>query len=314
MNNSLVFCCVAFGEEAGGSVNVSREENRGDIYYENAFIALKSVKSKNPQITVGVISNREVPKFYQKLFNDNEIQIWYAPFDQFVFPTSYKWYLAFYKLTTMRWVVNNLSFDYFIQIDCDVVCNGSLSDLVEDLQYGIMMLSGPFTYHHAVRVLYRDIYQKMYNDINPMIKWGSGLIAGKKSDMQVFMDSCLKIHEQMKKISLDKMQLVGEEYITSVAAIHSGLPIRDGKAYMHVYWTGQFYLVSTNYKYDKIVLLHVPDEKEIGMLKLFNRYISHGKMPSDKVVWKYLGLSSPHRIRAIKIQIAKLLKKAKGRT
>ena len=314
MNNSLAFCCIAFGEEAGGSVNIACEEKRDNIYYENAFVALKSVKSENPQITVGLISNREAPKFYQKLFNDNEIQIWYAPFDQFVFPTSYKWYLAFYKLATMRWAVNNLSFDYFIQIDCDVVCNGSLSDLIEDLQYGIMMLSGPFTYHHDVRVLYRDIYQKMYNDTNPMIKWGSGLIAGKVSDMRVFMDSCWKIYEQMQETPLDEMQLVGDEYITSVAAIHSGLPIYDGKAYMHVYWTGRFYLASTNYKYDKIVLLHVPVEKEIGIHTIYTFFTKHNRLPSKHKMYIFLSLPKARNpyiksyIKAILRKIRRLIK------
>lgn len=290
MNNTLVFCSLAIGDTDGGSVNIVHEDKRKDIYFENTFVALKTIKNENPDISVALITNSEVPEFYEKLFKNNDILIHYAPFDTFVFPSSFRWSLAFYKMSSMKWAIENLKYDNYVQIDCDVVCNGSLEDMLNDIEYGVMMLSGPFTYSHSVRSLYREIYEKMYNEKMPLYKWGSGLIAGKREHLKLFFDNCFDIYKKMQEFDIPQMSTVGDEFITSVAAIHSEIPIVDGKAYMHVYWTGLFYLTSTNYTFDKIVLLHLPVEKEIGIHSLFKYYIKHGKFPSKKKMYVWLSL------------------------
>jgi len=290
MSDALVFCCVAFGEEKGGSVNITQEERRMDIYYENTFVALKTILDENPTVDVGMITTNEVPIKYSELFERNNIKIWKAPFDEFKFSPQYRWYLAFYKLCSYKWALANLGYKYLVQIDCDVVCNNSINDLLQDLKYGIVMLSGPFSYNHVVRREYRDLYMKIYQEDVPMIKWGSGLIAGERERLSKFINVCDDVYCQMLSSGLKECEKVGDEFITSVAAILSGLPVLDGKPYMHVYWTGKFYLVSTNYHFDRVALLHVPVEKEIGMHMIFNYFVKHGSMPKKDKMYKWLSL------------------------
>ena len=65
----------------------------------------------------------------------------------------------------------------------------------------------------------------------------------------------------------------------------------DKAAYIYRFWTGaSFRLVSTCYQYNRIIVLHVPAEKEKGMKKLYERYIQKGIVPADRIVWKTLRL------------------------
>lgn len=47
-----------------------------------------------------------------------------------------------------------------------------------------------------------------------------------------------------------------------------------------------FRLISTCYEYNKILILHLPAEKERGMIRLYSDYIEKGKLLSEKRVWK----------------------------
>ena len=49
--------------------------------------------------------------------------------------------------------------------------------------------------------------------------------------------------------------------------------------------------------------MHVPAEKEYGMLKLYNKYISKGKIPTKKNVYRLLHLNR-RSLRTVVAQIA----------
>ena len=154
------------------------------------------------------------------------------------------------------------------------------------------MLSGPFSYSHPIRQQYTMAYNKLYLDRAVLLKWGSGLICGEKAHLSQFMKCCIDVYELMRKNAFCEDDKLGDEFITSVAALKSGEPIVDGKPYMNVYWTNQFYLVSTDYHYDKMVWLHLPDEKERGLMDIFFYYKKHGELPKSNLLYGYLNL--PH--------------------
>lgn len=53
------------------------------------------------------------------------------------------------------------------------------------------------------------------------------------------------------------------------------------------FWTGiRFRLLSTYYEYNKVLILHLPAEKEKGLLKLYTNNIKKGQFPLEKNVWK----------------------------
>lgn len=45
------------------------------------------------------------------------------------------------------------------------------------------------------------------------------------------------------------------------------------------------------YEYNRITILHLPAEKEQGMLKIYDKYIKIGKIPVDEKVWKTFRLN-----------------------
>ena len=84
----------------------------------------------------------------------------------------------------------------------------------------------------------------------------------------------------------------GDEFILSIAADNMKASIKNSGAYIHRFWTGyDFRLVSTCYEYNRITILHLPTEKEHGMIKMYDRYIQRGVLPTDNITWKIFRLS-----------------------
>lgn len=265
----------------GGSVNIHDEKHRKDIYFENAFVALKSVKIHNSLCDVGLITNQSVPAKYDSLFKSHDINIWEVPFEEFVFSKKNKWHLAFYKLASLKYAIDQLNYENYIQIDCDVVCISSLNALIEDIKYKLVMLSGPYQFDHPTRKLLREINEYLTcvkkTDFNPynQQKWGSGLIAGNTEILRKFMSKCTDLYEALNDDSLPFYNKLGDEVITSIAGEMMYEDLMDGKAYMNVYWTARhFYLVSTNYHFDKMCFLHLPDEKENGIRRIYKKLVN----------------------------------------
>lgn len=294
MSQAFVFCAIASKEGFVGSVNIKDTNNSLHTYLCNAFVALKTTKKYNPEINVGIVTNASVDSETIALFESECIRVYRAPFDEFLFPKENQWSLAFFKLSSYNWAIRNLEYDYYIQLDCDVVCNGDLSDLIEESKRSIVMLSGPFTFNHPIRTQFLKAYKLLYEDEPVIVKYGSGLICGSKDKLLRFFDCCLNLYEKIKEKNYCNDNLLGDEFITSIAAIKSGVPIVDGRPYMNVYWTHRFYLVSTDYYYDKMVFLHLPGEKEYGMMLLYKYYVKHQKFPEEKKIYSLLNLPSRH--------------------
>ena len=84
----------------------------------------------------------------------------------------------------------------------------------------------------------------------------------------------------------------GDEFILSLAADKLKAIIKNAFPYVCRFWTGaSFRLVSTCYEYNRVTVLHMPAEKDHGMLKMYGRYISHGIVPDDQIVWRTFRLS-----------------------
>jgi len=154
------------------------------------------------------------------------------------------------------------------------------------------MLDGPFTYNHPVRNLYSAEYKKLYNAEKEikLIKYGSGFIGVNKRQTSLFMEQCLSIYEDIKRKDFDLDVLIGDEFITSIAAFHLVEVMKSARPYMDVYWSLNFYLTSTNYIFDKMVFLHLPDQKRSGFIYLFDYFIKKNKFPSYKQWYRILGL------------------------
>lgn len=96
----------------------------------------------------------------------------------------------------------------------------------------------------------------------------------------------------------------GDEFILSLAAgCLKGL-VKNAGAYVGRFWTGTFRLLSTSYAYNPVTVLHVPAEKEYGMLRLFSRYVRRGHLPSRWAAWRTLHLTH----RSLRTCVGQLIK------
>ena len=63
--------------------------------------------------------------------------------------------------------------------------------------------------------------------------------------------------------------------------------IKNAGAYIYRFWTGaKFRLVSSCYKNNKVLILHMPAEKTRGILQLYSKYIAKEKFPTEHKVAK----------------------------
>lgn len=77
-----------------------------------------------------------------------------------------------------------------------------------------------------------------------------------------------RIYEEMVRKEFKTSK--GDEFILSLAANEMKEIIKNAGAYICRCWTGlDFWLVSTCYEYNKVLILHLPAEKEKGLLKLY---------------------------------------------
>lgn len=100
--------------------------------------------------------------------------------------------------------------------------------------------------------------------------YGGEFFAANKEDAQVFSFDCLKIYQKM--IERNFVTTHGDEFILSIAAFNMANKVKNAGAYVHRFWTGSLRVISTNYKYDPVTVLHVPAEKQDGMVRLYRYY------------------------------------------
>jgi len=100
----------------------------------------------------------------------------------------------------------------------------------------------------------------------------------------------------------------GDEFIVSLAAVNLGLLVKNAGSYIFRFWTGLYHLINTRYEFDPLVVLHMPDQKNVGMIKIFDKYIATGKMlPGNSKIHKMLSLRpilpEPFRVRLFLIDL-----------
>ena len=290
---SLIFSAFAYDDRARGGANIFADDKVG-VYLKNAVVALASAKKFNPESDVFFVTNISVPQPYRGLFERAGVDIVVEPFDLFRFEDEYSWNLAFYKLCATEKMLER---DYlrFLLIDTDVYVQSNVADLWAETADWLML----YDYGHRLntencRALYEETKRFAEREI-PLTNYGGEFIAGSRELLLQFMEICRRVFEEMREKRF--FTQFGDEFILAIAAYEMREKIRNACAYVCRYWTGSFYLVSTNYRFNPVSILHVPAEKERGMLKLYRRYAKCGGFPKNATVHGILHLKrqSPSR-------------------
>ena len=254
-------------------VNVADQRNRREIYMKNCCVACLSARYKNDDsVDVALVTNIEIPKRFKVMLQKNDIMIFEEPFDLFQFDQNYTWSLAFYKLCALYKIVRKYHYQNYAYLDSDVFVQDSFDNIWLECEDHIML----YDINHGLQV---EHYRHFLNEVKDfkdnlgkIVHYGGEFFAANREDTFDFSEKCLEIFNDMKEKGV--ITTHGDEFILSIAAIYFGNKVKNAGAYIYRFWTREFRLVSTCYINNRVTVLHVPDEKEYGMIRLFDIYQS----------------------------------------
>ena len=272
--------------------NMEQSKNRVEVYMKNCSVACLSARANAGNDTdVMLVTNIEIQEPYYSLLNSNGVIIKQCPFDCFNFGASYTWSLAFYKLCAMYHISRECDYDFLCYLDADVYVQGTFEYVWQEAKQHIML----FDLGHGLHIkqysnVMAETHEFLCNDIN-ITQYGGEFVAAAREDAILLSDVCLSIYKEMLDRNITTKQ--GDEFILSIAASRLKEKIKHAGAYTFRFHTGEFRISPARYKFNPVSVLHVPNEKEIGFLKIFKYYEKHGKCPDNKVVWRWLHLVHP---------------------
>ena len=307
MRRGLILIPYAYVESFNSGVNIGKAIHQVELYLKNCCVAAVSARAHCGESTdVAVMTNITIPSPYNHLLTSAGVKIMTFSFDEFNFGGEYAWSLAFYKLCALSKAVSHLDYDYYAWLDADVYVQGSFDDIWRECDHHILLYD---INHSLANADYRRLLgevESLCDDCKGVTHYGGEFYAASAADSVRFVEECVKIYSEMMARGFKTSQ--GDEFITVIAAHRLAGAVKNAGAYVCRYWTGTFRLVSTNYKYNPVVVLHCPAEKQSGMIALYNRYVRRGRIPSPSVAHRLLHLRCPSVVVILKIIVKKIFK------
>ncbi len=299
-------------QEYNSGVNITKGVAHKEIYMKNCCVACLSAQEKNQGISdVALVTNIAVVEPYRSLLLQQGIKIYQIPFDKFDFGGDYTWSLAFYKLCALYHICRESHYIYYAYLDSDVYFQSDFSAIWAECDHHIML----YDINHGYQV---EHYRHFLKEVDEFLSsstyithFGGEFFAAEQQHAILFSQKCLDVYEEMRKRNF--VTTHGDEFILSIVASQMKSIIKNAGAYICRYWTAGFRLVSTNYCYNPVVVLHVPSEKQSGMLNIYHYFLKHGKMPPAQQVWRKLHLNKISLTVRIKIIAKKILGKIYSR-
>lgn len=310
MNCSKNIICVPFAFKEGANTGVNIRGDAYSVYLKNACVALGSARFNNPDCEVALATNiasNLIPKEYLDVLEKFQVSVLEIPFNNFVMPDNYLWSLAFYKLCVLK-ELSIRNYKNICYLDTDVYIQGSFDFLWDECEQNIML----YDINHGWQVKdYKIIceeFDKFIGEKKSLTHYGGEFFAASLQGTKLFVSILENIYLRMIKNGF--ITTKGDEFLVSLSAESIKERVKNAGAYIYRFWTAPgFRLISTCYEYNPVMVLHLPNEKNRGMLKLYKRYIQKGKIPSKRKVWKICRLSSLGFFDRLKQQIIKQLSK-----
>lgn len=285
MKKGLIIVPYAYGGNTG--VSIKNSTNQYITYIKNCCVAcLSASKNAGNNTDVMLLTNHVVPHPYDELLVEHGVIIKIVPFDKFNFGSFDKngnkinWQLAFYKLCALSYAVNEFEYAYYSFIDSDVFVQSSFENIWNESNDNILL----YNLHEPLHGYMVTEMRNYLNTSESLTHFGGEFFAASNLLAKRFVAACENIFNQMNNCSYFTQS--GDEFISSIVAKQLKESIKDANAYVHRYWTGSYRVVTNDYLKDTMAILHLPAEKEYGIIKLFNSYILKGKIPTNSVVWR----------------------------
>lgn len=263
-----------------------------ELYLKNSLVCFSSVRMHNPgeDIKFLLFVNWEMSEGWREKLEKVGVELILLPFGKFSISDSFAWSIVQYRYDVMEYLAGHYNDeDVMLMLDTDVYCVGSLDPLFEDMGDRLMFFD---TQHDCMNKERKDILdnaEKIYGERRYFTHWGGEFIGCKNRLMKKLMAACAKVLEDSRKAK--DLVNFNDEHITSAAVDRNDdLVAVPANAYIFRYWTlKRFYLVSTNFAYNKTVLWHLPNEKKRTMIFLYDYYMKNGSFPDDEYVERMLG-------------------------
>lgn len=290
--------------ETGANVGTRSGNKQKEMYLKNCCVALISAKTCNPAADVALVTNIEVPEPYTSILERAGVAVIHVPFDKFNFGVKYTWGLAFYKLCAQYYISHSTGYEAVLCLDSDTYTQADYQPLWDAVKTSaVFYRMGTGTSKTGVSRIYEEAGIFRGTD-EEFTHYGGEFFAASSADMRVITEKEEVVFEKMMETGY--RVTTGDEFISSVVAneMHDG--IRLANEYVFRFWTGAYRCISPSYK-TTLICLHVPAEKETGMIRLFNRYISKGRTPSREKVWKMLHIPRRSVIETAKAVVKKVI-------
>jgi len=279
-------------------------------YLEDACVACASAKHYNPNDRVLFVTNMEKAKIkasIRRCLEDHGVEIHTIPYSSFVFDDQYAWSLAFFKLCAFEYI-STLEFDCCCYMDSDVFVKRSFDTIWEECAQHIMLYDTMHgLYNQGNASLWEEV-QLFCGERKLITHWGGEFFAANKENALIILDAMRRIYQRM--ITEGFVTKRGDEFILSLAADECKQLVKNAGAYvMRIWTTVKYRLVSNAYRHEDMVVLHMPIEKSLGLRKIYRKYVSKGKIPTNEKVYRLCHLKNRGLVNAAKYYIGvKLLR------
>ena len=287
-------------------VNVGSKDNskQKEMYLKNCCVALVSAKKHNPETDVALVTNIEVPQRFALILEQAGVGIIQVPFDRFNFGEKYTWGLAFYKLCAQHYLSHHTHYDAIACIDSDTYTQADYAPVWEkacSLPMFYKLTTGRAQTGASKIFGEAEKFTGLDRDFT---HYGGEFFAASAAAMRAITEAEEAVFEKMMETGF--RVTTGDEFISSLVANEMPDQLCFANGYVFRFWTGAYRSISPAHK-TTVVCLHVPAEKEVGMIRLFDSYIAKGKLPEREKVWSILHITHRSAIETGKYIIKKIL-------
>jgi hypothetical protein len=252
---------------------------------------LISVKKNNPYDEVALVCNCKIKDNYMDILSKNGIKFLYCEYDSFRQKKTTRYSLAYYKLCSFLYIVHEFEYDNIMQLDCDTYCMKNFDMIWKECYHHIMALQIPYSLNSSQKYFY-DEYHDFTNIFDFPQYFGSEFICANRVMAKKLINECLVVDENMKKKNFSSK--AGDEFIWNVAFTKMGFDyIKNASPYIMRVFSARPYFY--NLSFESMLILHLPLEKETGLLKCYSHYDRCNKLYTNNKTYKIFGMKHFHR-------------------
>ena len=288
--------------ETGSNVALKRNRDRKDIYLKNCCVSLVTAKRQNPECTVALVTNIDVPLPYAGVLEREGVEVISLPFERFNFGDGYTWGLAFYKICTRYYAAHQLDYDRILCLDSDVYVQSGLQAAWGEMDTSILL----YRFVGNDSEIPEEIRRFTGAEKAGNVRYGGEFIGASRELMRALTEREEEVFLDMK--AREFRVSTGDEFITTLAAedFDSRIGTAGGR-YVTRLHTAAFRRIDSNYP--SIPCLHMVSEKWTGMTALYDRYISRNRIPDNKTACHLLHIDHRSPREAAKYLVKKALGK-----